>query len=1222
MSSLYRCRARVGYRPAGSNRLITFEERQIQELNVKLKWQPNIGSSSADRSTEASVLSIGLGQSTCSVTISDPYLTGLAWPALFDAAQLYTQSNISAANNILLPPCKEGQDPYIDKCFNYVDTESANAADEKSIFPFLLLSLWYDVKGTSFGTDFYFRVSGFSVSHGTKYPSVTIRGVEVRSVLFNQSLVNITLDEGVDIDKALKDLAESQGFSTSFCSNTNTDPTKTRILPRAVRYTGITTDEAIKKVLNSVNGSSLSMPTREYANKISMCSRGEVNQGCSVFYLGRGLYEGYEISGQPEITALALKTEFSSNANNADPYVSEPFKASSYFIGDVAPKTRKKAMEKVKKVAFPQLFKPVPKHIKGAPIATGYVWRGKGPDIINEEATKIDKGGLNLFGIAPNGTSAISFLSGEVTEANSEQGRVVIKTTFSFHVCEKKGSEKCFYMPILQESTGLSSVKVKAKDKLSISQEIGTSTAEKPEFVRFYITGHNGAFTTLDPQLVWDWAFSETEIPKTQNPAVVGPQADKAVPPAPKQSLKDWNATTTANAAKILITPGHADLVSSGARNEAKFNIELVKWAQRNAAAYGIQDIVEFYFPPASNITDAQVKAGDTRSNIYQTKKAVGEGKQVIEIHNDGITGKSGVIPPTEGKRIYPLDDNLSSAYGSFPVNHRGGLAVPKYGGTILEVGRMDGAVQRVIESGSSAQKEALYKQLMDPLMRSIASKKTRKGGESAAVASGAPSATSGGSSEVAVGRIGNTGSSDGAHLHAQWADGRAISEADVRKYVKFGSSVVVTSPYGSSSTRSNHRGIDLAAAGDSTGVPLSIQGGAGVVNAQKGCKVGDRGCGGGFGNNVLIRTPEGNMILAHLQEDSIPPNIAGLTTSSGGGKGKQAIQGSATANGLNVETSFKGVPRALRIIPGRTILSFITDYDTWVEEGRPVTKDPGVWIADRFKSWFVTECEYRWRDGDLRVQIEAVSAWGSTKITVPTFDNYLKGLKDAGDIKITSNYYDYIRSLGGLSWKTEDGKDSTEVNCPESQQLSQALSQGSNSTNPDPASVNSSFPESGCKTGDSNKDAIINGLYSAGLKTKNALAGVLANITRESGLNFNVHNGSSPGTGCNSTPSRILGRTGYGLVQWCGSRADELATKYSCGRNCSLTQQLSFLQYEFGKDYKTMVSELNNAKSAGDAANIFMRKFERPGDPDGEEPGRRKLGEEIVKQIKCDRPA
>jgi hypothetical protein len=714
VSSLYRCRTRVGYRPFGSEQLIVFDEKQVQELSVKLKWQPNLAFANAEASTPAMVATNALSQSTCSVTISDPYLTGLAWPALFDAAQLYTQSNVAAANNILLPPCGEGQDPYVDKCFKYVDT-TVDGTDSSGLgiknFPFLLVSLWYDVKGTSFGTDFYFRVSGFSVSHGTKYPSVTIRGVEARSVVFNQSLVNMTLDEGVEIEQALKKLAESLGYSVSFCANSNSEPERKRILPRTVRYTGITTGEAIKKVLDSVNGQSLSLPIREYANKISMCARGEVNQGCSVFYLGKGLYEGYEISGQPELTALALNAEFASKINNKDPYLSEAFKASTYFIGDVAPEKRKKAMERVKKITFPGLFDKIPKNIKNAPTATGYVWRDQQPasantggiQVINEEATKINKDGLNLFGIAPNGTTAISFLSGEVQEADGKTGRVVIKTRFSLHICEKEGSKKCFYRPILQESTGLSTVKVKAKDKLEINQQIGTSTFEKKEFVRFYIVGHSGQFTTLNPQIVWDWAFSESEIPKPENPA------------------------------------------------------------------------------PASGQPQSQAPAQQQSS------------------------GSRGIL----------------------------------------------------------------------------------------------------------LGRVGSTGRSSAPHVHFQFSEGTSGgSEAKLtdiaNKYFLIGNSPMggVDRNQGYGAGR-NHQGIDFGF--QKSGQPVYATNGASVkqvveTKCARENSLSDS-CGGGFGNHVIVSTPEGEVIVAHLAPQSIPPNIAGLSTSSGGGKNNPTIQGTPTTSGLMVET-------------------------------------------------------------------------------------------------------------------------------------------------------------------------------------------------------------------------------------------------------------------------------------------------------------------------------
>jgi hypothetical protein len=84
----------------------------------------------------------------------------LAWPALFDAAALYTASTHAAANNILLPACKKGQDPNVDKCFYFADIDGTDAMGSSGTakFAHLLLSLWYDVKGTSFGTGWYLDI--------------------------------------------------------------------------------------------------------------------------------------------------------------------------------------------------------------------------------------------------------------------------------------------------------------------------------------------------------------------------------------------------------------------------------------------------------------------------------------------------------------------------------------------------------------------------------------------------------------------------------------------------------------------------------------------------------------------------------------------------------------------------------------------------------------------------------------------------------------------------------------------------------------------------------------------------------------------------------------------------------------------------------------------------------------------------------------------------------
>ena len=1240
MASLYRCRARVAYRPSRSNNLIVFEERQIQEVSVKLKWKPSIVESAADRSTPASLATNFLSQSQCQVTISDPYLTGLAWPALFDAAALYNAGDVAAANNINLPACTPTQDPKTDKCFRYPEFVPGSD-DQPANWAFLIISLWYDVGGGSFGSDYYFRISSLSISHGTTYPTVTIRGVEARSVLFNQSIINIGFEESLPINEALKKVANDLGYEAEFCVNPTPSPypelDEEKRLPRSFRFKGVTHSEVMSRLIDHAGGNMLSLPTREYANKISICARGDIDQGCSVFYLGRGLYSAYEINGSVEGSLFPANFEGNTSVNSADPYVSEAPKAKSYELEDVYPNKRKEDMKSVNKLTFPSLF------TNCKPKCTtkeynGIVWKGAGPKITPEELK-----GFNLRGVAPNGEKAISFLSGSVVEGtDADGGRVTIRTDFylKVKVADKDTKEQPFNSQIFQESTNVAGIKVKGGERVAISQEIGTSTKEKPEFVRFYIKGNAGEFITLSPELVWKYAISSLTTPPTPRVLPSAPVAapGQAVAQAPKAPFKNWKAVTNARPNKVGITVGHGDVTvgPTGAEGEKELVVELVRWAQRNATKYGIQDYVEFYIPPSTlNLPDTGGRALDSRYTWGWGQKIVDGGGKAYEIHLDTPTGSSGVIPPcgSYANRIGVLDDELAKSYGAFPANYRECLGGPIRGVTFLEVGRMDPATLSASKSTDAALKERLYSQLMDPLMRAIAAEKNRQGpppGQSPAQALATTStATPPIPAKPICFRMGNSGTSTGPHVHVQWTDKKPIDLETVQKYIDVKGTF--TSGYGQRNGRL-HEGVDIA---NNIGTPICLKEGVTFFqavetkcpnNTNRSC-----GSGGGFGNFVAVKVPGGReMLLAHLSPDSDFSTVGSSSGVGTGNAGSTQLGGAASpgVNGLLVETSFKGVPRALRIIPGRTILSFITDYDSWIENGRKVDGgDPGVWIPGRFKNWMVQQCEYKWMGGDLKVVVEGVSAWGSRTFKVPTFDKYMEGLradrgKYATSSQYSNNYYDYIRSPGSLSWVTEDGKDSTEVICNQAQELSQFLAGPSDNTSgtpTSPASVTSSFPAAKCSHPNNTYNEVIKAMAAAGLKTKEAYAGVLGNMAKESftDLDWNVHNTSraSP-EGCGRTPSRVLGTFGYGLVQWCGGRADELASKYKCGRNCNLSQQLSFLGYELQRDYKSMMQRMNAAKTAGNAAAIFRSEFERPSAQD--EADRRRLAEQIFRQITC----
>lgn len=466
-------------------------------------------------------------------------------------------------------------------------------------------------------------------------------------------------------------------------------------------------------------------------------------------------------------------------------------------------------------------------------------------------------------------------------------------------------------------------------------------------------------------------------------------------------------------------------------------------------------------------------------------------------------------------------------------------------------------------------------------------------------------SAPDDGQSGELIGKIGLTGRTDGPHLHAEWVPSRPISKVDVDKYVRFaGGGPAQGSPYG---TRQSgfHSGTDITA---ELGTPLYTKGGAKVINADRG--ISDPG---GYGWSVLISTPEGNMVLGHLQENSIPGSIPEYS----GGTGERSTSSSTppqlpggdraaapSKNGINLTTEFKGVPKALEILPGRTVLSFITDYDDWIRSGKSRDVDPNVWIPDAYRTWFISKTDFEWDRGDLRVKVEGFRPW-RTKLpaleAVPKWEAYRA---DKGYV----DYYDYIRATGDLCYKMLDGKSSCAV-C-------KAPSEGDTGTGPGgtPDSVAGGFAEGPCQytgTKYSSKTGTINSLLNAsqsglGIKNKYGLAGIVGNSGWES---------------AGWDPKARGGRGERGLFQWnpAAGRLQELEA-YAKNRGLdpfTVEAQVQFFVYEVkNRGYSSLIPALNGATSVEDAVAKFERIYEKAGIP--ALAGRNEIAKEIYSNLSC----
>jgi peptidoglycan hydrolase-like protein with peptidoglycan-binding domain len=115
----------------------------------------------------------------------------------------------------------------------------------------------------------------------------------------------------------------------------------------------------------------------------------------------------------------------------------------------------------------------------------------------------------------------------------------------------------------------------------------------------------------------------------------------------------------------------------------------------------------------------------------------------------------------------------------------------------------------------------------------------------------------------------------------------------------------------------------------------------------------------------------------------------------------------------------------------------------------------------------------------------------------------------------------------------------------------------------------------------------VIDFLMGKGLSLEQSV-GITANLQQESSLNPNA-------VGDNGTS--------FGIAQWHNERGQNMMkwTESKGYKSNSLEGQLEFLWYELSTDYKNVLDEIKRTYTSEDAAEVFVRKYEKPGNIENE---------------------
>ena len=171
-------------------------------------------------------------------------------------------------------------------------------------------------------------------------------------------------------------------------------------------------------------------------------------------------------------------------------------------------------------------------------------------------------------------------------------------------------------------------------------------------------------------------------------------------------------------------TPGYAVDVLKQApmdarmRDELFWNFKVQNAVVRLGQARGLN--ISSYVPPSLTIRNHTNPA----TNWSQAKRRSARGEYVLEIHFDAYSPYgfgSGLIPAVN-RRLNTVDESLAEAFGRFPRLFRGGLGGPRRGIGILEIGMLQGALERGLRDPNQRDQtvECLALRVVDALVRGV----------------------------------------------------------------------------------------------------------------------------------------------------------------------------------------------------------------------------------------------------------------------------------------------------------------------------------------------------------------------------------------------------------------------------------------------------------------------------------------------------------------------